>query len=318
MEKTGLILDADKLNHLFPFYILLDKNLIILEKGNSLCKLLDPNPSNSFRENFSLKRPQIKLISFNTLISDCRQWVWLEINHPQKIALRGQFEYLEKEDRLLFVGSPWFDSFEILKKNNLNVDDFAFHDPQIDLLHIAKNQKIVNNELKSLLNTIQNQKRDLKKANKEIEDLALFSKENPDPIFRIGNKGEILLFNPAAEKIYSVEYENRKYNIQEFWNHIAYHQNPGTSQLSIEVQSENRILSFVCVNIVDQEYFNVYGRDITNRRKNQEEILRLSLVASANVSGVVFTHANGKIFWVNGGFTQLTGYRIMMFMGKHP
>ena len=318
MENSGFLLGSEKLNKLFPFYFILDRNLKIKNLGTSLIKLIPNKDLDSFQQNFELKRPNLDLISFTILLEDCREWVWLEIKNPNKNALRGQFEYLEKEDLLLFVGSPFFDSFDNLKKNNLSLDDFAFHDPQIDLLHISKNQEIINNELKDLLGTIHNQKKALKKANKDVQDLALFSQENPDPLFRIENTGEILLLNPAAEQLSLIEFENIKYPIRDFWRHVSKSINPGTSQWSIEVKAENRILSFVCVNIEDQAYFNVYGRDVTNRRRNQEEILRLSLVASANVSGVLFTHANGKIFWVNGGFTQLTGYRFHDVYGKTP
>lgn len=44
----------------------------------------------------------------------------------------------------------------------------------------------------------------------------------------------------------------------------------------------------------------------------------LALVASANENGVVFTHADGKIFWANDSFSRLTGYSHDEIMGKTP
>ena len=55
--------------------------------------------------------------------------------------------------------------------------------------------------------------------------------------------------------------------------------------------------------------------DITGRKKSEEEYRRISLVASANENGVVFTDANGKISWSNEGFCQITGYSMNEIIG---
>jgi hypothetical protein len=41
--------------------------------------------------------------------------------------------------------------------------------------------------------------------------------------------------------------------------------------------------------------------------KDQEKLNRLSIVASANDNGIVFTRANGTIFWCNDAL-KLTGF----------
>jgi hypothetical protein len=41
---------------------------------------------------------------------------------------------------------------------------------------------------------------------------------------------------------------------------------------------------------------------------DKEEIKKLSLVASANKNGVVLTDLEGKLFWVNDAYLELTGY----------
>ena len=49
---------------------------------------------------------------------------------------------------------------------------------------------------------------------------------------------------------------------------------------------------------------------------DKEELNRLSLVASANKNGVVFTHLDGKIYWCNAAFLALTGFRETEIIGK--
>ena len=45
-------------------------------------------------------------------------------------------------------------------------------------------------------------------------------------------------------------------------------------------------------------------------KKDQEELNRLSLVASANENGVVFTQPSGEIIWCNNAYSTLTGYSL--------
>jgi PAS domain S-box-containing protein len=55
-----------------------------------------------------------------------------------------------------------------------------------------------------------------------------------------------------------------------------------------------------------------------NKLKDQQELNRLSLVASANENGVVFTYPNGEIFWCNDAYLKLTGYSKEEVIGRTP
>ncbi len=58
--------------------------------------------------------------------------------------------------------------------------------------------------------------------------------------------------------------------------------------------------------------------DITGRKKAEEEYKRISVVASANENGVVFTSLDGKISWSNEGFVNITGYSMQEIIGHTP
>lgn len=58
--------------------------------------------------------------------------------------------------------------------------------------------------------------------------------------------------------------------------------------------------------------------DITQRKENEQELKRLSLVASANKNGVVFTDTLGNITWCNEGFCSKTGFSEAEVIGKTP
>jgi PAS domain S-box-containing protein len=53
-------------------------------------------------------------------------------------------------------------------------------------------------------------------------------------------------------------------------------------------------------------------------KENQLALERVSLVASANSSGVLLTDATGRIFWSNEAYRTLTGYSVEELIGKRP
>jgi PAS domain S-box-containing protein len=61
-----------------------------------------------------------------------------------------------------------------------------------------------------------------------------------------------------------------------------------------------------------------YSSDITETRKIQEEIFKLSLVAKRTSNAVVITDRRHRIVWVNEAFTTITGYTLDEVLGKTP
>jgi len=79
-------------------------------------------------------------------------------------------------------------------------------------------------------------------------------------------------------------------------------------QTSVAVQEEdslNATLSYL-------------EEQLARRRQMEADLQRLSLVASANENGVVFTDPSGVIFWVNEGFCRMTGFSAPEIIGKTP
>jgi PAS domain S-box-containing protein len=67
-----------------------------------------------------------------------------------------------------------------------------------------------------------------------------------------------------------------------------------------------------------QEGLSVYFHDSSEKVRTQQELEKLSLVASRTDIGVIITDANCKIEWVNDGFTHNTGYSLEESLGKIP
>lgn len=310
--------NQDQFNHLFPFYLLIDKELKVRSIGKSIEKLCALKVDDAFEQHFSIPRPFTLINHFEDLAGLKNQLVVIENIHDKKIVIRGQFEYLESSDEILFIGSPWFHSVEQVAENKLTINDFAYHDPLIDLLHVLKAQDITNDDLKKLVHSFNQQKEDLKKANKAIHDIALFPTQNPDPLIRINFEGDVLINNPAAALLDFFVYEGAQLRNDEFFKIIAGKIDKSNLRWNIEASSGDKVYSFVCVTMINEGYINIYGRDITERKKIQDKLSRLSLVASANKNGVLFTNTSGYITWANDGFCTMTGYSIEEVIGKSP
>ena len=265
---------SDQFNRLFPFYFVINRDLRIISVGTSMAKLCRFEEDKKFNDYFTIPRPYTQINTLDDLKSVNNDLIILEFRSAGKLLLRGQFEYLHEADLALFVGSPWFDSMEQVRENNLVINDFARHDPLIDLLHVLKTQEITNDDLKQLITTINQQKNELKKANKEIHDIALFPTQNPDPLFRIDMEGNLLKMNPAAEKLASFYFQNRNYTRVEFFRMAAGIIDKKAERFFMETRVDHTYFSLVCVTLEQDGYVNIYGRNITQEKQTRDELRR--------------------------------------------
>lgn len=305
-------------NRIFPFYILINKDLKVVTYGNAISKVCNIQKGKDFNQLFTIPRPLTLINSIENLIALENQLVLLELSSDKKLTLRGQFEYIEEKEEILFLGSPWFGSMEQLRENNLQINDFAKNDPLIDLLHVLKTVEITNDDLKELVLTINKQKNDLKAVNKELYDIALFDKQNPDPNLRINYEGDLIQNNPAASNLDFIEYEGNTYRNDVFFKLIASGIDKDLKKWNFEARSNEIDYSFDCIAIPNEGYINIYGRDITKQKINQQEIEKLSLIVQETTSSVVITDAQGKVEWVNKAFEKITGYNLSDAKGISP
>ena len=170
MQTGKFTFSNEQFNHFFPFYILIDSELKIDTVGKSLQKLNVAKQDQFFFDVFEVKRPKLQDFSFCELVKHSNSLIAIESKIDKDIILRGQFEFFEKENKLLFVGSPWFDSMQTVQSKKLKLNDFAIQDSSNDLLHILTTQENVTAELKELLKTVKQQRELLR--NSELEQKA--------------------------------------------------------------------------------------------------------------------------------------------------
>jgi len=153
--NTHFTFNEEDFNRLFPFFILINKDLKVESTGKSLHKISPIIKNKKITDSFSIIRPELSNISVDSIQSITNKLIIIQCHNKQKTILRGQIEYLKANNQFLFLGSPWMNSMEEVIDNHLTLNDFAFHDPLIDLLHVLKTQEITNQDLKELLINLQ-------------------------------------------------------------------------------------------------------------------------------------------------------------------
>ena len=114
---------------------------------------------------------------------------------------------------------------------------------------------------------------DRKKAEQEVEFLARFPEENTNPVLRINNEGTILYANRAATHDLSNLASKIGDKVSGDWLELLSGVLSSGESSLVERVFGDRIYSFNLAPIVESGYVNVYGRDITDQKRAETEIV---------------------------------------------
>ncbi len=216
----------------------------------------------------------------------------------------------ERMKQLLLAVSSSYSNFE--RDKELSEHAFSVNEQEY---------QSVNTKLKILTEDLENK---VKIRTNELEDLAQFPMENPNPIFRVDFEGKILFLNPVAKDIKNVEYEGIKYTIRQFFaSNIKYARDSG----SFDVNVNNKQFIFFYKKISGKNYINFYGADVTEKNtlrvKALENFNRLRnfLESTEDAYYIVYDKYKEKNFITNRwkdifGFNQLTTKNLFVEKSK--
>ena len=131
----------------------------------------------------------------------------------------------------------------------------------------------------------------------QIESLARFPSENPNPVLRISRDGTVLYANSAGSKLaVSWGYETCEQTPVNWRQYIARIFESGKSG-ALEAFCEDRIFSLIVAPVKDAGYANVYGIDVTERRRAEESLMeyRHHLEELVQTRTSELTQANEKL-----------------------
>jgi len=125
-----------------------------------------------------------------------------------------------------------------------------------------------------------------KKAEAEIAALATFPRESPNPILRIAESGTILLANEASSPL--LEYWECQVGetISAKWKKLVTFALESGTNKNTEINCEDRIFSLTFAPQAESGYVNLYGLDITERKRGEEALKRAMEVKDDFISTV--------------------------------
>jgi class 3 adenylate cyclase len=148
LEQPGSAISLDVLQTLFPFHLVLDRQLAIAQHGAKLTRLRPQlRIGDSLGEHFALRRPMY-VDGFDQICKRLDALFILEVR-DSPAQLRGQMVSLP-DQQLLFVGQPLARNLHEVKTLGLTLKDFPLYDPSGDLLFLLQAQQTTIDEARTL------------------------------------------------------------------------------------------------------------------------------------------------------------------------
>ena len=106
----------------------------------------------------------------------------------------------------------------------------------------------------------------------ELRELAKFPDENPNPVLRIARNGRILYANAASEPILRTFDREVGQSLPEDWARQVAAASDSSPQQEVDLKVGQRVFAVALTPVAGANYVNVYARDITKRKRVEQEL----------------------------------------------
>ncbi|MBI5885859.1 MAG: EAL domain-containing protein [Deltaproteobacteria bacterium] len=155
-------------------------------------------------------------------------------------------------------------------------------------------------------------------AEEAVKSIARFPSENPNPVLRAANDGTMLYANTAFQRHFGEYIAGLGMMLPETWQLICKEVRKSGLARETEVAHKDAYFSFVFAPVAGADYVNIYGSNITVRKRAEFELKKLSMAMEQSVNIVFITDEKGIIEYVNPRFETVTGYSKTEAVGQTP
>lgn len=210
-NNAGIGLPPEQFATAFPFHFAVDRNLSVIQAGATLARICeDVEAGRSLPQLFRAVQP-LGEITLDWLLANRSRFFLLEhiVSHLQ---LRGGFMSFPGEEILVFLGSPWFTDAAEIAQRGLGFEDFAVHDPVVDMLHVYQANKVALLDAKKLAAKLTVQRSALQEINErlrrqeaEARKLALIAARTDNAVILTDEAGITLWVNEGFTRLTGYE-----------------------------------------------------------------------------------------------------------------
>jgi PAS domain S-box-containing protein len=301
-DDTKPTVQLTEIDRLFPFYFIVDEGMSIIKKGPSLEKILSfsNESTNAFHSIFYIIKPKSNAHpDFVYLKSIASKFVLIGIQGLNNTILKGQFEYRDQQNHIVFFGSLWAEEHEKLLELGLTYSDFPAYDAIFDIQQmtsVLKNEQEDLEKLKQEL-TIINHSSDLFL---NLHSSGLIRKSSPSSRAILGYEPSEMIGLQFQDLFLDSEGIDIKKEIAEIVstgkskNFTTYILSKQQQKIGISIS-----LSPVINNTKNTTQIICVIRNINERLKNLEEIRNLASFPNENPNPIFRIDINGKILFYN-------------------
>ncbi len=157
-----------------------------------------------------------------------------------------------------------------------------------------------------------------KKTLEKIRGLETFPAENPGPVLRIRGDGVILYANQGSRPLLEHWGCQKGQTVPVAFLRKCISCLAENCPLELDLAFGEHEYSLLLAPNIENYHVNVYGRDISERRQAQAQMVKLSSALEQIADSVIITNRQGVIEYVNPAFEATTGYSREEAIGNKP
>lgn len=262
VTKNNVLLDTLEFNN--PFYLLLNQNGIIQSVGSNMRKINSQiEVGQSFFEHYKFQKP-FDLNNFvNSSDSTSKR---LNFFDSLDQSQRYKFSVKKTGSLLILAISPVINAKYHIRNYKLTLSDFVLHDYVSEYLFLQQTTDRSLKESKLVLDSIRDKNDELNKAQQNLDLIARFPAENPNPIIRLDYNFSLTYHNEVSKLNFLPDFtvENNSLGDLELKSLLQKLVEEKTETASVILKRNGRTYNVGLRNIQKFGYINIYAADITN------------------------------------------------------